>query len=132
MNDVTRYSVLSTHMVKGRITCRRFYSDAWRLLVLASDYDALAAERAQLQTAWLTAGARIAALEAALRQYWEARSPAAMAIADAVAKKLLLTPAETNLPPTCNHLRIRPGETIDAQGRPVNDPERSADREGES
>ena len=38
--------------------------------------------------------ARIHELEAALRLYWDAKTPAAMGVADAVAKKLL-TPAET-------------------------------------
>ena len=40
---------------------------------------------------------RINELEAALRQYWEAKTPAAMGAADAVAAKLL-TGSETTLP----------------------------------
>jgi hypothetical protein len=69
--------------------------------------DALAAELSAAKTAhdkavtdWDSEAcahiARVAALEAALRQYWDAKTPAAMGAADAVAAKLL-TPSETKV-----------------------------------
>jgi hypothetical protein len=59
-----------------------------------ADYDTLYSTAIFNRKRYEEAESRIHELEAALRLYWDAKTPAAMGVADAVAKKLL-TPAET-------------------------------------
>jgi hypothetical protein len=82
-------------------------ADGSREIVPVADYETLEAELMSLsqddgkvERALVRAEERIEQLEAALRLYWEAKTPTAMGAADAVAKRLLTPIVAPKEPPT--------------------------------